>query len=255
MRSWSPSCRRSSSSALAGPSVSAAKAPPGPAGVHVRPSARSNPAGATPPGTRTRGPTASTRSCRRTGRPGPSATSATPTPSRPPANQEKVAAGQVHVPVQVARQLARVAYWWLTGSKRTTGWSSYATRYVNRVMRLYKKAGGVDQRRRRPLEPAAKRYSESSKLDRLQRVVEDRQALAATPVTRSATRPGPARRATFTFTGQRDRPVRPARPDPRQGQGLPRRHVRQDGQPAPRLVRRPGQGLPARLEDRPARTR
>ena len=39
----------------------------------------------------------------------------------------------------------RVAYWWLTGSSRTYGWSTYATRYVNKVMKLYQQGGGRDQ--------------------------------------------------------------------------------------------------------------
>ena len=54
----------------------------------------------------------------------------------------------------------RVAYWWLTGSSRTTGWSTYATRYVSRVMTHLPRA-----RRPRPSAPVASsihRYSETS---------------------------------------------------------------------------------------------
>jgi hypothetical protein len=39
----------------------------------------------------------------------------------------------------------RVAYWWLTGSSRTSGWSANATRYVNKVMKIYRDGGGTDQ--------------------------------------------------------------------------------------------------------------
>ena len=35
----------------------------------------------------------------------------------------------------------RVAYWWLTGSSRTSGWSTYATRYVTKVMALLRQRG------------------------------------------------------------------------------------------------------------------
>ena len=59
-----------------------------------------------------------------------------------PANQEKVAAGKFSSLHRSLGHWRRVAYWWLTGSKRTSGWSAYATRYVERVMRLYKQAGG-----------------------------------------------------------------------------------------------------------------
>ncbi len=59
-----------------------------------------------------------------------------------PANQEKVAAGKFTSLYRSLDSWKRVAYWWLTGSKRTTGWSSTAKHYVARVMRLYAKAGG-----------------------------------------------------------------------------------------------------------------
>jgi Transglycosylase SLT domain len=59
-----------------------------------------------------------------------------------PANQEKVAAGKFTSLYRSVGSWRRVAYWWLTGSKRTTGWSAYARRYVNKVMGLYAKGGG-----------------------------------------------------------------------------------------------------------------
>jgi hypothetical protein len=55
-----------------------------------------------------------------------------------PANQEKVAAGKMTSLYRSLDSWKRVAYWWLTGSKQTTGWSAYAKRYVEKVMRLYK---------------------------------------------------------------------------------------------------------------------
>ena len=60
-----------------------------------------------------------------------------------PANQEKVAAGKFTSLYRSLDSWRRVAYWWLTGSKRTTGWSYGAKHYVNRVMRLYAKGGGT----------------------------------------------------------------------------------------------------------------
>ena len=55
-----------------------------------------------------------------------------------PANQETVARGKVHDLYHWLGSWSRVAYWWLTGSSRTTGWSTYATNYVNRIMSLYR---------------------------------------------------------------------------------------------------------------------
>jgi Transglycosylase-like domain len=54
-----------------------------------------------------------------------------------PANQEKVAAGKFRGLYQWLGSWRRVAYWWLSGSSRPSGWSSYATAYVNKVMRYY----------------------------------------------------------------------------------------------------------------------
>jgi hypothetical protein len=61
-----------------------------------------------------------------------------------PANQEKVASGKMTALYRWLGSWKRVAYWWLTGSSRTTGWSSYATKYVAKVMSLYRAAGGSD---------------------------------------------------------------------------------------------------------------
>jgi transglycosylase-like protein len=54
-----------------------------------------------------------------------------------PRNQEIVAAGKMTALYKWLGQWRRVAYWWLTGSSRTAGWSKNATRYVNRVMKIY----------------------------------------------------------------------------------------------------------------------
>lgn len=62
---------------------------------------------------------------------------ATPTP----ANQEIVATAKFRALYDWLGSWRRVAYWWLTGSSRTSGWSYAATRYVSRVMGYY--ANGV----------------------------------------------------------------------------------------------------------------
>ncbi len=54
-----------------------------------------------------------------------------------PANQEIVAAAKFRTLYRGLASWRRVAYAWLTGSGRTSGWSYFATRYVNRVMRYY----------------------------------------------------------------------------------------------------------------------
>lgn len=60
-----------------------------------------------------------------------------------PANQEKVAAGKMSSLYRWLGSWRRVAYWWLTGSSRSSGWSSYARNYVAKVMRYYAAAGGT----------------------------------------------------------------------------------------------------------------
>ncbi|MBA2372643.1 MAG: transglycosylase family protein [Chloroflexi bacterium] len=54
-----------------------------------------------------------------------------------PTNQEIVAHGKAHDLYHWLESWRRVAYWWLTGSSQTSGWSTYATSYVNRIMSLY----------------------------------------------------------------------------------------------------------------------
>jgi hypothetical protein len=54
-----------------------------------------------------------------------------------PANQEIVAAAKFRALYNWLGSWRRVAYWWLTGSSRTYGWSYNASRYVSRVMDSY----------------------------------------------------------------------------------------------------------------------
>lgn len=54
-----------------------------------------------------------------------------------PSNQDTVASGKMTSLYRWLGSWRRVAYWWLTGSDRTSGWSSYATSYVNKVMAEY----------------------------------------------------------------------------------------------------------------------
>jgi hypothetical protein len=61
-----------------------------------------------------------------------------------PTNQEIVATAKVRALYAGLQSWRRVAYWWLTGSSRTTGWSDYAIRYVNRVMGIYNNATAAD---------------------------------------------------------------------------------------------------------------
>jgi hypothetical protein len=65
--------------------------------------------------------------------------SAKPTPT----NQEIVAAGKFRSLYASLDSWRRVAYWWLTGSSQTTGWSTYATNYVNKVMTIYRNAAAA----------------------------------------------------------------------------------------------------------------
>ena len=72
-----------------------------------------------------------------------------------PRNQEIVARGKVHDLYHWLKQWRRVAYWWLTGSTKTSGWSTYATRYVAKVMRIYRAEAA-------PAAAKATRFSENS---------------------------------------------------------------------------------------------
>ena len=60
-----------------------------------------------------------------------------PNAKQTPANQEIVAAAKFRALYAWLGSWRRVAYWWLTGSSRTYGWSYNASRYVSRVMAYY----------------------------------------------------------------------------------------------------------------------
>jgi hypothetical protein len=64
-----------------------------------------------------------------------------PNAARTAANQEKVAKAKITALYRWLGSWRRVAYWWLTGSSRTTGWSPAAKAYVAKVMHYY--YGGV----------------------------------------------------------------------------------------------------------------
>jgi hypothetical protein len=83
-----------------------------------------------------------------------------------PANQEKVAHDKMSGLFRWLGTWRRVAYWWLTGSDRTTGWSDSATRYVTRIMAYYYAVGGaltpVRDKGSTSAKAAAKHFSERS---------------------------------------------------------------------------------------------
>jgi hypothetical protein len=55
-----------------------------------------------------------------------------------PRNQDRVAAGKMSSLHRWLGTWRRVAYWWLTGSSKTSGWSSHAKRYVAKVIARYR---------------------------------------------------------------------------------------------------------------------
>jgi hypothetical protein len=66
----------------------------------------------------------------------------TATARQTPRNQDRVAAGKMTALHHWLGNWRRVAYWWLTGSSKTSGWSSHATRYVDKVIARYRHQGG-----------------------------------------------------------------------------------------------------------------
>ncbi len=60
-----------------------------------------------------------------------------------PENQEIVARAKVHDLYHWLGRYSRTAYWWLTGSTKTSGWTAYATRYVEKVMAAYRSTYAV----------------------------------------------------------------------------------------------------------------
>jgi len=57
-----------------------------------------------------------------------------------PANQERVARGKFKTLYASLHSWRRVAYWWLSGSSRRSGWTPRAKAYVTKVMRHYQHA-------------------------------------------------------------------------------------------------------------------
>lgn len=120
---------------------------------------------------------------------------AKPTPS----NQELVASAKFRAYYRSLGSWRRVAYAWLTGSTRTSGWSQYATRYVNRVMGYYNRTATVAATtvsaplRRYSEKSASIAYAGSWKSASYSRYAGD--------AARYATAAGAT--ATFTFTGSR----------------------------------------------------
>ncbi len=179
---------------------------------------RSSQAATTTPATRARAPTASTRSCRRAGGPGRERYLGDAYAKPTPANQEIVAAGQVRALYRGLEQLAPRRLLVADGSSRTTGWSAYATRYVNRVMAIYSNAlDAPDAGDHRPDAPSLSRRRARA-ID-VQRARGGRRAIAGTPAAPRATRRTAGATATFTFTRRRGSSgtARSARPAARRG--------------------------------------
>ena len=111
-----------------------------------------------------------------------------------PRNQEIVARGKVHDLHHWLGKWRRVAYWWLTGSSKTSGWSDYASRYVEKVITIYKGTTIVRST------SDVRRYSENSKAISYKGtwIRAEHDAYRGDAV-RQAKRKGQA--ATFRFTG------------------------------------------------------
>jgi hypothetical protein len=87
-----------------------------------------------------------------------------PRAKQTPENQEFLAAAKFRAAYKSLHTWPRVAYLWLTGSARVSGWSPYATKYVAKVMRYYNSttdamlASGA----RAPAAPKLQHYPETS---------------------------------------------------------------------------------------------
>lgn len=137
---------------------------------------------------------------------------------RTPKNQEAVAAGKLHSLYDWLGSWKRVAYWWLTGSTKTSGWTDYASGYVRKVMGLYSK--GTSAR----ASVTIHRHSERSRaIDYGGRWVEARHGSYRGGAVRQASRAGQT--ATLTVTGRRVTWYGPTGPT----RGKARIHV--DGKP------------------------
>jgi hypothetical protein len=79
-----------------------------------------------------------------------------------PANQELVAAAKFRALYNWLGSWRRTAYWWLTGSSQTSGWSSFATRYVSRVMAYYNASTALAVTTPKPAVAPLRYYSETN---------------------------------------------------------------------------------------------
>jgi hypothetical protein len=129
-----------------------------------------------------------------------------------PRNQDIVAAAKMTALYKGLGSWRRVAFWWLTGSSRTAYWSKYATRYVNRVMRIYERTPSAPTP---PPAPKSKPTAKPTPTPRLvsntvRRYAEDSPTIRYTGGWKVASHPGYAgnavryatrsrSRATFTF--------------------------------------------------------
>jgi hypothetical protein len=127
-----------------------------------------------------------------------------------PANQEKVAAGKFRDLYKWLGSWRRVAYWWLTGSSRPSGWSSTARAYVNKVMHYYASASAKMPKAPKPGTGTGKpksstpvfHYSEkNARVTYTGSWKSARHGGYAGDVVRYATRAGAT--ATVTFTGRK----------------------------------------------------
>ena len=121
----------------------------------------------------------STRSCRPSWRAWAGRYLGDPNAKPTPTNQDFVAARKLRDLHADLGSWRRTAYWWLTGSSRTSGWSSFATRYVERVMdtftvedRCRDRRDEEERPRRARLRPASSASPRRNCADRLHRDVE-----------------------------------------------------------------------------------
>lgn len=126
-----------------------------------------------------------------------------------PANQEIVAASKFRALYASLHSWRRVAYFWLTGSSRTSGWSSTATRYVTKVMTAYRDGVGTEVTVAAPAKTAAaatastlRRFGETNgSITYAGSWKSARYARYAGGAVKYATRAGAT--ATFRFTGRK----------------------------------------------------
>ena len=149
-----------------------------------------------------------------------------------PANQEIVAAGKFRSLYASLDSWRRVAYWWLTGSSQATGWSTYATSYVGKVMTVYRSTAAAPAAPppKPPAVVAARPPAVVAGRTATHRYAETSSKITYRGIWRTAGFSGYAGNAAKYATGAgaratpavqrlQGRLVRPGRPDPRQGQG------------------------------------